>query len=255
MALLTLFTRGLEAYLTENEDREGDLWLFQHLPKTAGSSIRTQMFKVLRPATGIDVKSADPSLPMDKRRSEAARLFIEKDKDHRFRCAGGHLLIPDILKILRHRPGAKPFTLLRHPVDRVVSDYNYFFNGGDGTAPSAGARQAYPTLQSYVSHGASQNKFLRYLAPAPDMSNEALASFVETTFVFIGLQDRYAASLKLLGRLIGSDLDASKRLLDSSESVGEKAVPTQAERQDIAALNHRDMFIYDYFRTRLEKFL
>ena len=254
MPISTLFSQGLDSYLAENADSPNDFWLFQHIPKTAGSALRNQLFKALGSASGIDVKNIDPSLPLEKRRAEATRQFLQRSKKHPYRCAGGHITMPEVLRILHHHPDAKLITFLRDPVERVISDYVYFHQQ-EATRKSETAQRIFASFESFVNHIASQNKMFRFLAPDLSISDEDLSGFVERRFVFIGLQDSYAPSVELLGRLVGKKIDADARIRDSAASGSSKPEVSAADRHAIAAHNARDVYLFEHFRDRLQPFL
>ena len=255
MPISTLFSKGVDAYLAENADSPNDFWLFQHIPKTAGSALRNQLFQALRPSAGIDVKSIDPTLPLEKRRSEATRLFIQRSRKQKFRSAGGHITMPEVLRILHHHPHAKLITFLRDPVERVISDFVYFKQQpADGPRPEE-TQRLFASFEGFVNHVASQDKMARFLSPDRPIGDAELLRFIERRFVFVGIQDRYAGSVELLGKLMGRKFDASARVRDSAQSGAPKPTVTAADRAMIAAMNPRDVLLFQHFSDKLKPYI
>lgn len=226
-----------------------------HIPKTAGSAIRKQLFAALKPSTGIDVKNIDPSLSLEKRRAQATRLFLNASKQNKFRCAGGHITMQDALRILHQYPDAKLMTFLRDPVERVISDFAYFRQQRIEGAQTSEGKQLFASLEGYIDHVSSQDKMVRFLSPNQPLSDAQLVHFIEKRFSFIGIQDRYSRSCQLLGSLLGVELDSDARVRDSTREGGNKPVVSDADRKAISAKNPRDCFLFDYFSEKLKPYI
>lgn len=255
MPISTLFSAGLDPFLKAHGDRPQDFWLFQHIPKTAGSAVRNQLFKTLRPSTGIDVRNIDPSLPLDERRDKATGEFLGKLSIRNYRCAGGHISMQHVLRILESRPDAKLITFLRDPVERLLSDYAYFYHERIACENEDRVKKQFASLEGYVHHPSSQNKMFRFLTPDQAMTDQDLLAYMKNRFTFIGLQDRYAESMTLLGRLIGKIFDSETRIRDGEQLGTKKPVINEEDRKLIAAKNRLDVNLYAHFSQMLEPFL
>ena len=89
--------------------------IFQHIPKAAGSTILSILRRKYSPSERCHLTG-----PGGIREAEFARMPLEQRAQ--FRLIMGHLFFG----IHRHVPGPTTYlTLLRHPVDRVVSHYQY----------------------------------------------------------------------------------------------------------------------------------
>jgi len=98
------------------ETQPEPLLAFVHIPKTAGTTISYVMWRQFRPGEAIDLDAATV---------EAAKqrwIAMGAEQCARVRCIRGHM--PFDKELFAPRP-ARFFTVLRDPVQRVVSEYYY----------------------------------------------------------------------------------------------------------------------------------
>lgn len=226
------------------------LWLFVHIPKTAGSSFRTALAQQLKPEHNININH----LRAGRRRSaafdQAIEDFLALDKHRHFVFASGHLKMAEALHIQERigRP-VKLLTMLREPVRRVISDYRYQRTPAHVKHEEFGA--AFPTLESFVESRRSQNKMFRYLA-LPGEQLEAAIARLESDFCLIGVAEMYPLSVKLCSQLIGprfpvtTILNITQDTLDNEVSINEQLVDR------IRQVNAKDERLWGHFRARLQ---
>ena len=102
MAIGDLRSRDVHRFINGNRD-EGGLWLFIHVPKTAGSSFRKELAETLRPQRNIHI-NYDSDEPFAQQMETAIARFLEADKYTYFRFASGHINMDQALLIRRNRP-------------------------------------------------------------------------------------------------------------------------------------------------------
>lgn len=232
------------------EETDGEaLWLFLHIPKTAGSSFRSALAARLKPEHNINIANLRGVRRRAGAFAQAIDEFLALDKEQRFVFASGHLVMPEIVRIQESlgRP-VRLLTMLRDPVQRVISDYRY------QRTPAHPAHEAFcaafPTLESFVDSHRSQNKMFRYLA-LPGETVEAATARIERDFSLVGLVEMYPLSVKLCSQLIGPRFPATVSL-NVTQNTGDNGVALSDELLDrIRRLNRKDQRLWDHFRKRL----
>jgi hypothetical protein len=197
----TLKKAGLARFLEENRD-SGGLWLFIHVPKTAGSSFRKELAQTLRPEKNIHV-DYESNEPFAQQMELAVNQFVEADRHKHYRFASGHINMDQALLIRRNRPDTRIITFLRKPSDRVLSDYRY--QRTSAHPPYREFIEKYPTLDDYLADPASQNKMTKILTPTHiDPRNmDQVIMFLDENLTFIGIQDAYPLSFSMVFSLLG----------------------------------------------------
>lgn len=250
MPIRTLFEGRVSEYLAEERDRPGILWLFLRIPKTAGTSLEYEVGPVLQPAARIAVDYLDFDRPFLEQMDAAVERFIQTNREVGCRLATGHFRMNHAERIRSTYRSVKLFTMLRDPVERVLSDY--YYQRTPRHPPYERFRAQFPTLESFVESRSAQNGMHDHLALPSDGSVQAVIDRVESTFSFVGTQETYPASFRLLFRLLGRDRAPS---LHENKTVRRQASDAESDarlRARIRALNALDVEVYDHFRHRLE---
>ncbi len=236
MPFRTLFDHGYAAYLDEVRDA-GDLWFFLHIPKTAGSSFRAELAEVLAPNANVTAYDGSDD-DFDLRRRRAVAGFAEAMEGRAFRFASGHmpyaLLEPVVVR------GAKLFTMLRDPVDRVISDYRY--QTTQQHPDHAAFRERCPTIESYLDLPEERDKMLTFLAPFAEASVAETVTHLLDGFAFVGAMETYDASFGTMMDLLDLDRAASKFLRQSEAG---EIVLTPGLDARIRAQHAGDVALYD----------
>jgi hypothetical protein len=227
------------------------LWLFVHVPKTAGSSLAADLALLIPPYRSIHIDHLDRSRPAPERYDAATEAFIAAQRETPCRIASGHVQFRHAQRILQAIPGTAPFTMLREPVARLVSDYLY--QRSPMHPLSAEVRARIPDFAAFVELKGQRNRIARHLLP-PRMAEEGdvaagLAALRER-YAFIGVQERYALGYRALTTLLAgrpSAPAARKRVNDgAAEEKAQvmRALEDPALRARIAALNAFDLGIH-----------
>ncbi len=188
---------NISQYIDSNLDHS--FWLFQHIPKTAGSSLVAECNKHLSSYKNLHVGlQSTPHLS----HPEKMDLVIEDFCKSKGNCqiASGHLRKTHVDSILSAYPNTKLFTYVRHPVKRVISAYYYSLSNMHSSAETF--KQKFPTLEDYAKHPISQNQMTFFLNGSKNIKPDDLINFVFNRFSFIGIQDIYPLSFKVLSTLL-----------------------------------------------------
>ncbi|TCL09053.1 sulfotransferase family protein [Shimia isoporae] len=173
-----------------------------HIPKTAGSSLRSALAFALGNLPKLDagiigVDRGVEGLPYFEGLAEAARASLPRLFADGLQIMSGHFRYRDIVPVLAGRQSEVSLvTFLRDPVKRTVSDYLYSCSEKH---PGHLAFQAeYPTLGDYVKSPGQMNKQFDYLRPREGASVEETAEAALKAFDFIGMTERFDDDLKTL---------------------------------------------------------
>ncbi|HEU0220847.1 MAG TPA: sulfotransferase family 2 domain-containing protein [Paracoccaceae bacterium] len=178
----------------------GDLWVFQHIPKTAGSSLAAELAANRRPYRNIHIRYGDPGAVPEEQRDVAVEAFLGDTRNGGIRSASGHLRHRNIEQMRAVLPDMRLFTFVRDPVERVVSEY-YYCRSSEHNDPEGFAR-AFPTLEDFASARESNNKMAMYVAGKRNLKPEDLIAYAFERFEFIGTQKLYNLSFRILSTLL-----------------------------------------------------
>lgn len=228
---------------------EEELWLFLHIPKTAGSSFRSALADRLQPDFNINIDSVRGTMSRDEGFKDAVEKFIALDKQQKFAFASGHLKMPEVVAI--EQAAGRPvriITLLRTPATRVVSEYRY-----QRTPVHSGHekfREDYPTIESYVDDPRSQNKMFRHLA-LPKETLPLTIARMEKTFGYVGVVEMYPLLVKQCSQLIGANVADNTRLRVTPATKENAVEVTEDLLKKIRQLNSLDEDLWKHFRDRM----
>jgi hypothetical protein len=139
--------------------------------------------------------------------------------------------------------------MLRHPIARLVSDYNY--QRSSMNTARAQFVASTPSLEAYVARPHVHNKIALHLAPRPLVAAgdvEGCVAYILATYAFVGLQEMFPIGLRTLTTLMG-DPRSPKAQLRVNREAAEKAIEPEMEER-LRALNAVDLGIFRAFQTR-----
>lgn len=244
-------SQDFEEYIRRNRAVPGDLWLFLHIPKTAGTSLGAQMAAKLTPSCNmwIDYNKKSPNYHANM--LELVNKFLQADRVNPARFATGHLEMKHVDLIRSARPDMKLFTMLRNPIDRVISDYRYQLTEAHPQHRQFSER--FKSIHQFALFEGSQNRMFKRLSTKRPISNQDLIEELESRFTFVGIQEMYPKSLAVLSRLVGFRLDPKFRERQTADLGANKVEITEDLKKQIAMVNRRDMALYLHFRRRLSE--
>jgi len=244
-----LFEKDFDRYFAATPG--GDpLWLFVHVPKTAGSSLTVEAERLLQPSFTIDIDHTDTTRTYQARFDAAVQDFVGRHAARPHRFVTGHInarhveIIRGGVKLLRC------FTMLRHPVARLVSDYHY--QRSSMNTARAQFIATTPDLETYVARKHVHNKIARNLVPPGLVEAGDVAGCVDhimRNFDFIGLQEMYPLSLKALTTLMGETRAPEARVRVNESSADQVELNPELEKT-LRELNAVDIGIFNAFLAR-----
>lgn len=251
MRLPLLFGQKFAEYFAPHGETK-PLWLFVHVPKTAGSSLRAELAAMLQPEANIHIDHGDTAKPFRERFDEAVEGFIAAARQRPHRFASGHIDMAQAARIRDALPAVRCVTMLRHPVARFVSDFRYQRSPMHPT--NAEFRRRVPTLEDYVAFRTEWNKTARHLVPRAVVDRGDAAACIEhilQTFDFVGIQEMYPLSFRTLTTLVGEPRIATQKLRVNEVTEENRIELSPVLTREIEANNPLDMAIYDAMLERL----
>ena len=208
--------------------------VFVHIPKTGGTSLRNMLRVAVPEALFLTDYGGSPEASPEVReliygRQALERLRARFDDSHRGIILAGHFRASRYWNSF----DAESFvTLIRNPVDRVLSDYNH-----------AVAHYGY-TIS------------LREFAQAEERRNvifKSLADIDLDRFGFIGMMEDFAAATNCLAKFIGAKLPIRYDNVGDYERTNPTSCFDPSIRAMIAEFNPDDMEIYEKIRRERQE--
>lgn len=250
MPVTQLLDGDLDAYFRDEADKPDSLWIFHHIPKTAGSSFRSELARRLEPNTHIRLDYSKKNRDLHQLLDESTAEFLELASNQKLRFASGHLRWRQIVRIDEAIPSVKWITMLRDPVARMISDYRY-----SRTPLHAEHRDViakYPRFEDYLDDPVNHDRMWRYLFRPPNEPVEELIARLDRDYSFVGTVELYSLCCRILFRLIGDEALPSLHQR-KTESLADNHIPNLPELLPrVASCNQKDLRIYEHFSGRLE---
>jgi len=202
-----------------------------HIPKTAGTSFRN----ILKKVYGEDrVIRVDITLPSEKTPysscPEPPPVLPEGTK-----VIHGHFRFQDVAEKYKLRKDIPIITWVRNPVERVISNYFYL---------QKILRDIIREEERSVNILGKMEKSLIEYARA-EINRNRISRFLEglnlEDLLFVGIQEYFSEDLRYLAELLG--WEGYEEYFHNTSEEQKKPVPDEI-RQEIAALNAKDMEIY-----------
>jgi hypothetical protein len=244
------------------------LWLFVHVPKTAGSSLVSDIAEMLPPYKSLHIDHLNRAKPGPEQFDDVVSAFLVENQAKPFRFASGHVLHRHWARIVQAVPGTRLFTMLREPVARLVSDYLYQRSSMHPLHEEVRAKV--PSFDAFLELKGPRNRQARHLVPKRMIDAGDVAGgidFLRKRYAFVGIQERYDLGFRALTTLLGQPARPAARKRVNDESAEEKAealarAADPAVRARMLELNAMDFALYDHaaaawaeIAAPLEKFL
>lgn len=243
---------------------EHDVLVFEHIPKTAGSTFRRLLRR--RYGSGLFIEGARferrPELDLLRKRILEGRPPRAISSHFGY---GFHELLPGDLRYTH-------FTFLRDPVKRTISHYYYALERG-GVEPGTSLREFCEAEESLVYPLRAWNFQTTFLSglrvratlaenPRPprleDHNEDLLAAAMRNLDAFpsLGLVERFEESLLLFGRTFGWPLHALCFVsLNRGKGRPARLELTDEDRAVLQKVNRLDAELYQHARERFEQLL
>jgi hypothetical protein len=227
------------------------LWLFVHVPKTAGSSLAADIALLAPPYRSIHIDHLDRGRPAPERYDAATEAFLAGYAGKPCRFASGHVQFRQVQRIVGALPGTRLITMLREPVSRLVSDYLYQRSAMHPLAAEMRSRIA--DFAAFVELPGQRNRIARHLLPPTLVKVGDTAAGIARLrehYAFVGVQERYGLGFRALTTLIAGQpsAPAARKRVNDGAAADRAAVMEALEnptlRDRIAELNAFDLAVH-----------
>ncbi|MFK9094773.1 sulfotransferase family 2 domain-containing protein [Bacillus salipaludis] len=244
----------MRLYFINDSVAQKEVILFVHIDKTAGQTLKGiidkqyQISEVRKLKPPLTIESIMNEIPKDKASKIGCYFNHLEDYlkrvpggDEAFSCIYGHIYFG------AHSCLSKPFTyitMLRDPVDRVISHYYYLL--------AKNHFKTFTSFEDFIQMDLNRNVQTQYISgnTLPDLPKAI--EHLERYFSVVGITERFNESLYLMKKQFGwHQVDYSNRNVTSHRPAKEQLSPEIINF--IQKNNDLDMELYKYAVQLLDK--
>lgn len=221
--------------------------IFLHIPKTAGTSLVSQLSSLNLPWLHIYWPVFYPEIgkylggAQDRLKESAPAISAGQ-----FRYVVGHFTQKDVIDTIGPDRRFLYAAMLRNPVDMIVSSYKYQLTPAHPEHEELCAR--WPTVDAYLDVMTQTNEMVHYLELRRGEPVDEIADRAFETYAFLGTVENYNESVHDLYACFDARPETFVHL-NRGPSLSEPLRPDQVSR--IEALNARDVELYRRLSARL----
>ncbi|MFD1914281.1 sulfotransferase family 2 domain-containing protein [Halodurantibacterium flavum] len=235
-------------YLSANTDSTTP-WIFQHIPKTAGSSLTAELSRHRSPYVNLFVDDSS-AIPYRQQMMQHA-ASVEPVSDGRpLRSLSGHFTHDEIDVLQGRLPDARLFTFVRSPVERVISDFRY-----SRTPQHPDWRKViedFPTLDAFIEHSsAARNQMAFFMLGVREGDPTEIATAAMKRFNFVGSLDSYDVSFRALSLMLWTQSEPTVHARPTRETAENKVEITNGQIARIKEQNALDQAIFNRVTKKL----
>jgi hypothetical protein len=212
--------------------------IFVHIPKTAGTSFKSLLNKVYTPSETIVIDSSswykDTNYSLLSNRScLPGAQQIQPSSSIKYIV--GHFNADHFINLY---PNANYITWVRDPIQRLLSNYNYYLRGGVYYGQMSTEKRAYDILdfETYSTHKLNTNTMCQQL------------NIPLTKFKFIGIVERYDEEIERFKKLLGLNFINDYNYANvnpEKKNVKESYELTETQKQKLMMLHADDYKLYN----------
>lgn len=212
--------------------------VFVHVPKTAGMSLHYALEAAFQPANVLRVGNKD-----DYRAYES----LSNDDLQRYRVISGHFLQDEIYGRLADK--ADYVTVLRDPIERILSAFNYICSWSEHPAHHVVSTM---TFGEYLVEHAEKLRSQVCLQLTGQGEAEAAAVVLEERYALVGAMPNLRPFIEALGALIGQELT----LFKNNETAGfGKVTMTSKQCKLLIEITEEDEKLFEWVKSGVLKSL
>jgi hypothetical protein len=218
---------------SDNKNVADQQLVFIHIPKTAGLSLHSVLEKIFGEADTLRVGN-DDDLREFRRRAPTQLIGS--------RYISGHFFYEDIKS--RVRPDAQFISVLRDPIARILSNYNYVSNWSQHPLHERMSRQ------SFAQHVDENRNFLRGLCCRQltgSRDAEKAIKILQSRYTLVGTTGNIPAFLAGVGRLIGKEVPEERANRSGGQGPN---IDLSSDLCDVLLeITKEDRLLYDFVRS------
>ncbi|WP_298901653.1 sulfotransferase family 2 domain-containing protein [uncultured Psychroserpens sp.] len=229
--------------------------VFFHIPKSGGSTF----VGLLQASLNQNAQTATPTHKTDSVGNTTIFHIDFLDKHRRFK---GAKFLKDIE--INNRDDKEMFLILRNPLDRLISEFNFQFhildgkNGNTNAAIITKLKQKPKTFEAYIACKETQNYQSKFLLGRPindpkkitDKEFERLIDSIESLPIHCGITDEYASFLNLFEEKTGIVLPKKVTVRKKTPFMYQTIVD-ETIKSRVMELNAFDYKLYEYAKNKV----
>ena len=237
MKCLELFDRPVDLLIQALQPTRDGLFVFQHVPKTAGTSIHHLLQQLPNNFHWLG----------DDTEQHSWNAFLQRHYSAPLSVLRGHFKSEHLDDLDRRGLPYQAVTFVRCPIQQTVSHFRYCHS--EGCPNHSYFRETYPDILSFIKLYLKSNFSVEYMVGPCGSSEEALEK-INDRFSFVGMTEYYNASMYLLLSSLGLDFQVKPRanVTKHGESVEELL------NDEVLEYLHReyaiDIAVFEYFASR-----
>lgn len=227
------------------------MWVFHHIPKNAGSSLTHELRFCFPPYLNIHYDNFDEGSDRYEGLTKAVESFLEEHGERNFRSCSGHLRSQHVRMIREAVPEARVFTVLRDPVERLVSEYRYMRTAAFPQHKRFVER--FEDLEAYVDAPEGHNKQWRFVtSPQRDATPEEIQS-IFNRYSFFAVVEQLDDCMEYLTGLTGFPKRPSTHVNKTTSTTDNSVNVTPELRERILSANAKDAALYNAVTSVLDE--
>ena len=237
------------------KDAQKKASVFFHIPKSGGSTF----VGLLQRSLNQNEKTASPTHKANKVGDSTIFHVDFSNKDRRFK---GYHFFNGIKQ--DNDKDEEMFLLLRNPLDRLISEFNFQYhildgkNGNPNAAIITRLRQKPKTFEAYIECKETQNYQSKFLLGRPindpkkvtEKEFDRLIASIESLPIHCGITDEYASFLNLFEQKTGWVLPKKVTVRKKTPFMYQTVVD-DAIRSRVIELNSLDYKLYQYAKSKV----
>jgi hypothetical protein len=140
--------------------------------------------------------------------------------------------------------------MLREPLARLKSDYLYQISGDHPYCQSV--RERYPSFRRFIDDPNNHNLMFSYLCRNEDDSIEQTIEFILNRFTWVGIQEDYRFSIKMLFLLFGIRVEPQRALRNRLVGECDNVILCADDIYAVHRNNEKDFKLYSFFLLQFQ---
>lgn len=212
--------------------------IFVHIPKTAGTSFKGLLNQIYAPSETIIIDSSEwykntNYSKITNRNGLPGSQQIQPSSQIKYIV--GHFNADRFINLY---PDAAYITWVRDPIQRLISNYNYYLRGGVYYGQMTDQKRKYDIIdfETYCTHKHNINTMSQQI-------NLPLSKFK-----FIGIAEHYEEEIKRFKKVTGIDITEDSNYANvnpDKKNVKESYKITEEQKQKLIALHDQDYKLYN----------
>jgi SAM-dependent methyltransferase len=240
MPMETLFEHGPEEYLRLHQPSADDLIAYMHIPKAAGNSVIGAIKESFPSVYHVTWNNIDRSF----------NEMIATYETHHYKLVSGHFRHNQLQKLDTANIPHINISMIRDPIDRIVSQYRYMCTSSHPSYKSFKTR--YPLFEDFALSGQNDNMLSHYLTGSARSAEDAYAEIVRK-FHFVGLTEYMHESNFLIQSLLGCNIVKPDKLNVTQKKSYNQVEVSMSLKEKLLDIHSVDVKLYKLMRNRFER--